>query len=404
MGRGSELLTNREVQTATKPGLLGDGRGLYLKVTLGGGKSWILRYMLAGKRHDMGIGPYPEISLAMARAKALEARRLRIDGVDPLAARRAAKAQAALASAAAVTFREAAERYLKVHAAKWSNPKHAAQWTATLATYAYPTMGPLPVAGIETSHVLAALEPIWTEKAETASRVRQRIETILSYAMAQRWRPEGLNPARLKGNIDVLLPARGAAARVEHHAAVDWRQAPKFWRTLETQAGVGAMALRFCILTASRTSETLGATWDEIDADAALWTIPGERMKARRAHRVPLSPAALEILKALREISSGPHIFPGMKRGKPLSNMSLLAVLKRMGRDDVTTHGFRSTFRDWGSETGAAPEHVMEMSLAHTVGNKLVSAYRRGDLLEQRATVMRGWAAYLTSPIAECGK
>ena len=398
-------LTAVKVRTA-KPGRYGDGGKLYLVVRSQEAAFWVFRYAHAGRARDMGLGPARgrfAVPLAEARDKATALRRTVEAGLDPLAEREAeavAKQAKAEASARqAVTFRQVADQYLTANAAGWSNPKHAAQWTATLAAYAYPSMGAVPVAEVATAHVLAALEPIWRIKPETASRVRGRIETILTAATVRGLR-NGENPARWRGHLAELLPARSKVAPVEHHAALPFPELPAFMLRLQAADGLGARALELAILTAGRTNEVLGATWAEIDLEAAQWTIPAARMKAGREHRVPLSGAALALLRRLATVREGEHVFAGMKPGKPLSNMAMLAALRRMGRGDLTAHGFRSTFRDWAAESTGFPSEAVEMALAHAVGDKVEAAYRRGDLLEKRRKLMATWGSYCTAPPA----
>jgi integrase len=392
--RESEKLTPIAVKNASRPGYYGDGRGLYLHVGPTGGKSWILRYMLHGKAHEMGLGPYPDRGLKDAREKAGEARAKRLDGIDPLAERKAKKALEAAKAAAAVTFKACAGKYITAHRAGWRNAKHAAQWEATLTAYAYPVIGDLSVAAVDTGHVTRILEPIWTTKTETATRVRGRIESVLDYAKVHRWR-EGENPARWKGHLENVLPARGKVAKVEHHPALPWGETGAFMVELDKQDGMAALVLRFAILTAARTGEAIGARWSEIDMQGAVWTIPAARMKAGDEHRVPLSDAALAVLREaakVRQDGADAPVFPAARSGRPLSNMALLMLLRRMGRGDLTAHGFRSTFRDWAAETGQ-PGDIAEAALAHTLG-KVEGAYQRGDLLERRRKLMAAWAAF----------
>jgi integrase len=293
-----------------------------------------------------------------------------------------------------MTFKACAEAYIHAHQAGWRNAKHRAQWPATLNTYAYPVFGDLPVQTIDTGLVLRAIEPIWTIKPETASRLRGRIESVIGWAAAKGYRPSGENPARWKDHLENLLPAKSKVRRVEHHAALPYGQLPEFVAELRRQEGVGALALEFAILTAARTGEVIGAQWDEIDTGARLWTIPGARMKAGKEHRVPLSDAAMAIVEAVVALKQGDFVFPGAKARRPLSNMALLMTLRRMGRDDLTAHGFRSTFSDWCAERTGYPSEVREMALAHTVGDKVEAAYRRGDLFEKRRKVMENWAVF----------
>jgi integrase len=387
-----------------RPGLYCDGAGLYLNVGPSGAASWIYRFMLDGNAREMGLGPLHTIGLAEARERALAARKLRLDGIDPLDARKAEKARkladAAASAAALVTFKKAAEDYIRDNKAAWRNEKHAWQWSATMEAHAYPVIGDVAVSDVNTGHVTKILLPIWSTKAETAARVRGRIETVLDYAKVHGWRT-GENPARWKGHLDNALPARAKVSKVEHHAALAWGKMGAFMAGLETQDGVAALALRFTILTAARTGEAIGARWSEIDTKAAVWTVPAERMKAGQEHRVPLSDAALAVLreaaKLRRDESLDGPVFPGGKDGKGtagLSNMAMLAVLRRMERDDLTVHGFRSSFRDWASENTRHEHAVVEKALAHTIESKVEAAYRRGDLFEKRQRLMNDWAVF----------
>jgi integrase len=376
-----------------------DGGGLYLQAKGLTGCSWIFRYERGGKQRYLGLGSAELVSLAEARDKALAARKLLLNGVDPIEANMAARASAALEAAMGMTFKSCAEAYIDTHKAGWRNAKHADQWGSTLKAYAYPIFGELPVSSIDVGLVMKALEPIWTAKTETASRVRGRIEAVLDWATVRGYR-QGNNPARWRGHLDSLLPRRAKVQRVEHHAALPYAEMGVFMEALRQQEGVSALALEFLILTATRTSETIGATWGEFDLDAATWTVPAERIKAGKEHRVPLSPAALLIVKRLAQSNAGEFVFPGGKRGRPLSNMALLKLLERMGRADLTVHGFRSSFRDWAAERTNFPREVAEMALAHAVSDKVEAAYRRGDLFQKRRQLMEGWAKFCARPIA----
>jgi integrase len=347
----------------------------------------------------MGLGSVDDVTLSEARDKRDDARRkLKNERVDPIDAKRAKAAQERLEKAKAVTFKDAAGRYIKAHGPGWKNAKHAAQWTATLETYAYPVIGELPVQAVDTALVTQILEPIWTTKNETASRVRGRIEAVLDWARVRGFR-EGENPARWRGHLDHLLVDRNRLAR-GHHAALPFAEIGDFMALLRDREGVSARALEFTILTAARTSEALGARWDEIDFDAKVWTVPAERMKAKRDHRVPLSAAALAILKPLSAARASDFVFPGAKSGQGLSNMALLTVLRRMERGDLTAHGFRSTFRDWAAERTNYPRDVAEMALAHAIADKVEAAYRRGDLFDKRRGLMDAWGAFTKLPSA----
>lgn len=386
-------LTALGVAKLKTPGMYGDGGGLWLQVTGKGAKSWIFRFTLRGKSREMGLGPVSTFSLAEAREKALACRKLTYEGVDPIEARNAQRQDAAIEAARAVTFRNCAEAYIEAHKAGWRNAKHAAQWTATLDTYAYPAFGDLPVQAVDTGLVMQALQPIWTTKPETASRVRGRVEAVLDWATTHSYR-RGENPARWKGHLQNLLPKRSKVRKVEHHAALPFEEVPDFLDRIANQSGVAAQALAFTIFTAARTNETIGTQWSEIDLDAGVWIVPAGRMKGGVEHRVPLSEPALAILRGMAETRRADFVFPGGKRGRPLSNMAMLELLKRMGRGDLTVHGFRSTFRDWASETTHFPSEVVEMALAHTIENKVEAAYRRGDLFRKRRELMDAWAAW----------
>jgi integrase len=393
MARKVGVLSGLIVGRATKPGMYSDGGGLYLRVGPTGAKSWVFRFRVGGKLRDMGLGPLHTFSLAEARAKALECRKLRYDGADPLHARQAARQVAKLEAAKAMTFQQCADAYIEAHRAGWENEKHGAQWAATLAAHVYPVFGELPVAAIDTGLVMKALEPLWTTTTETASRVRGRIESVLDWAATREYRA-GENPARWRGHLDNLLPARSKVQKVEHHAAMPYTDVGAFMARLRQQAGAGARALELAILTAGRSGEVLGARCDEFDMGAAVWTVPAGRMKAGREHRVPLSGAALDVLVTMLAVREDAFVFAGSRAGMPLSNMAMAMVLRRMELPELTVHGFRSTFRDWAAERTAYPSEVVEMALAHTVGNKVEAAYRRGDLFDKRRKLMAEWAKY----------
>jgi integrase len=372
-----------------------DGGGLYLQVTKGGARTWIYRFMLNRRAREMGLGPLHTVSLAEAREKARECRKLRLEGIDPIEARKAKRAEERLAEATAMTFQECAEAYIAAHKAGWKSPKHAKQWPSTLETYVYPVFGALPVQAVDVGLIMKALEPIWQSKPETASRVRGRIEAVLDWATARGYR-KGENPARWRGHLDKLLPARAKVRKVEHHAALPYPEVGEFIAALRGQGGVAARALEFLILTTARTGEVIGARWDEFDPGAKMWTVPAERMKAGKEHRVPLSGRALAIIEEMKaaRVNDHPFVFPGGRQGRPLSNMAMLQLLRRMGRHGLTAHGFRSTFRDWAAEQTHFPTEVAEMALAHTVSDKVEAAYRRGDLVQKRRELMEAWARY----------
>lgn len=386
-------LSARFIATETKPGRYGDGDGLYLNVDPGGAKSWIFRYQRNGRATHMGLGALRILPLADARIKALALRRTLLDGCDPMMERRAEKLAKLRNAATAVTFADAARHYITAHKIAWRNEKHRAQWKSTLATYAEPIFGDLPIADVDTGLVLKALEPIWSEKPETASRLRGRIESILDWAKVRGYR-EGENPARWRGHLDKILPARAKVRKVEHHAALPYGAIPGFMTKVRAQQGIAARALEFTILTAARTGEALGARWSEIDLAARIWTIPSERMKSARPHRVPLSNEAVAAIESLRVVCEGGIVFPGARSGRPMSNTAMLMTLRRMGRGDLTTHGFRSSFRDWAAEKTACSNEVVEMALAHAVGDKVEAAYRRGDLFDKRRRLMDAWGEF----------
>jgi integrase len=396
VGKLSALKVARDLS----PGMFADGAGLYLQVSGSGSKSWIYRFWLNGKAREMGLGSLSEVSLSDARVKAGECRRLRQEGVDPIEARKICRAQAALEAAKTITFKAAAANYIASHRAGWRNAKHAAQWESTLTTYAEPVIGALSIQAIDTALVLKVLEPIWKTKPETASRVRGRIEVILDWARVRGLR-QGENPARWRGHLQYQLPAKSKLRRVKHHAALAYAELPNFMSELRAQGGVAARALEFTILTAARTGETIGAVWGEINESDKVWIVPTERMKIEREHRVPLAARTLAILKEARSHTpANDYIFAGGKAGKSLSNMAMMELLRRMGRSDITVHGFRSTFRDWAAECTNFPSEVVEMALAHAVGNKVEAAYRRGDLFEKRRRLMTEWASYCNMPKA----
>jgi integrase len=341
-------LTAVQVTKARTPGLLGDGGGLYLQVSPAGTKSWLFRFMLAGRARSMGLGALHTVSLAEARGEAARCRKLLRERIDPIQARNARRGEAALEAAKSITFQQCAQAYIEAHPAGWKNAKHAQQWENTLTTYAYPVFGSMPVASVDTALVMRCLEPIWKDKAETAGRVRGRVESVLDWATVRGYRI-GDNPARWRSHLAKLLPARAKVRKVEHHAALPYDDMPAFVAVLRKQTGVAARALEFTILTATRTSEVLGALWSEINFDDRTCTVPAVRMKAGADHRVPLCARAMKILKGLCPASRG-YIFPGQGQRQPLSNMAMLMLLKRMQYESLTVHGFRSSFRDWAAE------------------------------------------------------
>jgi integrase len=370
--------------------------GLCLQISKAGARSWILRTTVAAKRREIGLGAYPAITLQMAHQAARDKVEMVKAGHDPVDVRKATKSALTATQAKAFTFKTCALDYIKAHEPSWTNLKHAQQWRNTLATYAYPVMGSMLVRDVDLSHVLAVIQPLWGVKTETATRVRSRIECVLDWAITKKYR-DGLNPARWKGNLDNVLPSARKVSKVKHHAALPVDDVADFMTKLRLQAGTGARALEFSILTAARSGETRGATWAEIDLDAATWTIPGTRMKAGREHKVPLSQPAIDLLKALPRMAGADDlVFVSPKNGQ-LSDMTLTEVTRRM-KAAAVPHGFRSTFRDWASETTNYPSQVAEMALAHTIGDAVEAAYRRGDLFEKRTAMMADWAEFLSKP------
>lgn len=395
-----------------EPGMhfVGGVDGLALQVLPSGGRSWILRMMVGGKRRHMGLGGYPDVPLTHAREKARAARAKVKQGIDPIIEARLNQSLLRASQAACVTFEECTARYIESQSGKWSNPKSPQQWQNTLATYAHPVMGDLMVRDVELPHVMAALQPIWRTKTETASRLRGRIEAVLDWATVSGFR-DGLNPARWKGHLDKLLPAPSKVSNSGHHPALPVSEIGTFVARLRTVDGMGALALEFAILTAVRSGEVRGAMWSEIDMAAEVWTIPGERMKSQKGqkapkpHRVPLSDAAMVLLKKVPRMAESELVFPSV-RGRMLSDATLSAAIKRLNVSDdekwtdptdgrqVVPHGFRSTFRDWCSENTNYPHEMAEMALAHAVGDKVEAAYRRGDLFEKRRRMMADWARF----------
>src|SRR5471032_1873194 len=401
MGRQQQRLSAMQVSKLTKPGLYGDGGGLTLQITPGGVKSWLFRYMMSAKAYGMGLGPTHTVSLAEARQKALAARKLILDGINPLAAKKQEQLASALADARMMTFDQCAEAYVSAHKASWKNAKHADQWTNTLATYANSVFGHLPVAEIDTGLVVKCLTPIWETKTETASRLRGRIESILGWATTSGYRT-GENPARWKGHLDNLLATISKTSRTKHHPSLPYQRIGAFISALRTREGTSARAVEFAILTACRSGEVRGAQWSEFNLESKVWTIPAERMKAKREHEVPLSDAAVTLLKSIPK--NGDLAFAGTK-GKLLSDMSLTAVIRRMNGDDkptwidangdgITVHGFRSSFRMWVAETTSYPREVAEHALAHQLPDAVERAYQRGSQFAKRAALMTEWATY----------
>ncbi|RRQ22959.1 site-specific integrase [Thiohalobacter thiocyanaticus] len=389
-----------QVKQLARPGLrpVGGVAGLCLQITPSGARSWVLRATVGSKRRDIGLGGYPDVTLAQAREKAREMREQIREGVDPVLQRKAARDALIAAQSKVITFDEAARRFIKAKVQEFRNPKHTAQWETTLQAYASPVIGRLPVDAVTLPHIVQIPEPIWTEKTETATRLRGRIESVLSWATVSGFR-SGDNPARWRGNLDAILPKPGKLKKVAHHKAVPVSSGPAFMAALREREGVGSRALEFLILTAGRSGEVRGATWEEIDMEARTWTVPAERMKAQREHVVPLCPDAVKLLKALPVHEDCPYVFPS-PRGKQLSDATLSKVMKLMGVEG-TPHGFRSTFRDWCAEHTNYPREVAEKALAHTIPSAVEAAYRRGNLMTKRTRLMQEWARFLNKPTAK---
>lgn len=418
-----------QVKAAKHPGggrkgpfLISDGSGLYLQITESGTKSWLLRFMLHGKSRNMGLGSCDlgsgGVSLAEARQMVVQAKALLRQGLDPIEARNAnIKTQQAAKleeQAKSITFEYAAQEYINAQKAAWSNSKHRAQWLSTLKTYAFPVIGHKAASEIDADAVEAILKPIWLEIPETASRLRGRIEAVLDFAKAKGWR-SGDNPARWKESLKHRLPPTSKVRRIKHYPALPWSRMPEFMIELKSHEGISVRALEFVILNACRSGEARGAKWNEIDLAARIWTIPAERMKSRREHRIPLSGPAMSVLKELLPFKRGPnsYLFPSNKSGKMLTDMALSMLVRGMNEVKtsasppwvdlkgvpVVVHGFRSTFRDWAEEATSTPHAVSEAALAHVVGDKVEAAYRRSDLFEKRRELMDGWAQHCMKKI-----
>jgi integrase len=399
-GQTVNQLTAAQVQKLKLPGMYPDGAGLYLQVTGIGAKSWILRYSLRGRAREMGLGSLRKVSLAEARRKAGDSHRLLNDHIDPIEHRRQKRCEAALKTAKTITFREAAETYVAAHRAGLKNLKHAAQWRTTITTYAEPVLGNVSIREIDTGLVHRVLNPIWTTKAETPSRVRGRIEAILDWAKVSGYR-SGENPARWRGNLDKLLSKRWKTRTVKHHPALRYDELPAFLQALRLQESSLARMLEFCILTAARSGEVIKASPAEINREKKLWTTPAERMKSGKEHRVPLSERALE----LTNHGNPSYLFPGYLQDRPFNEGAMLKLLKRMGFEELTVHGFRSTFKDWARDRTSFDNYVVEAALAHSLGDKVEAAYARSDVIEKRRKLMEAWAAFCASkPVSDLEK
>ena len=393
MARGIHKLKPLMLTRASKPGRYADGGGLYLTVSDTGSRAWVFMWVRNGKRRELGLGALIDVPVAAARQKAGKLRAVLADGGDPKAERDRQRA----AVAPSVTFKEVAEEYVASHRTGWS-AKHIGQWQGSLSAYVYPVIGSLPATAIDVAGVLAVLKPLWSTKPETASRIRGRIEAVLDYATAHNLRT-GDNPARWRGHLKHLLPARSKLARVIHYAAMPYNDVPAFMETLAQQSGIDARALRFTVLTACRTGEVLGAKWPEIDLGNAVWTIPAERTKARRGHVVPLSAAALELLRHLPRVTGNNHVFPGARPNKPLSEKALLRAMQRTGvAGYAVVHGMRSSFRDYAAERTNVPREIAEEALSHITGSDVELSYRRTTFLEKRRELMEAWARFCTEP------
>lgn len=390
MSREKHRLSARAVTALKEPGRHADGGGLYLAIDPNGRRRWIYRYRWGTKVRDLGLGACPPVGLSDARELAEEARRLVAMGKDPIAERRRAEAEAVKP----VTFAQAAEELLASFDGSWRNPKHRAQWRMTLTDYCKPIRSK-PVSDITTADVLGILKPMWQKKPETASRLRGRIERVMGLAKVRGWR-KAENPATWRNNLDQLLPSPRKLSR-GHHKALPYSEVPGLIEKLRENGSHSALALEFTILTAARTGETIAARWEEFDLAEKVWNVPAERMKARKPHRVPLSPRAVEIIQTLSEARKCDFVFWGVNRRKqygPMSQMSLAMVLRRL-EIPATVHGFRSSFKDWASETTPFPNEVSEAALAHVVSNQVEAAYRRGDLFQKRRALMEAWSAFL---------
>jgi len=389
----------RKFGALAEAGRYSDGGGLYLQIGAGGARSWIFRFQLNGMVRDMGLGSAAIIGLADARGFAGDCRALVARGIDPIAERRQRQQARALQAASALTFEQCARAVIEAKRSSWRSAKHAAQWERSLETYAFPLLGKLPVGEIDTELVIKVLGPIWETKNKTAGRIRERIETVLDAAKARGAR-KAENSARWRGHLENLLAKPRGSRQVRHHPALPYTEIGSFVALLRSHTSTPARALEFLILTATRTNETLGAQWAEIDAGRAVWIIPGTRIKTGREHKIPLTAPALALLKKLHDQRVNDYVFPGKRGNKPLCHMVFSKLLSKMERSDVTAHGFRSTFKDWASEKTNFPREVSEMALSHAIGSQVEAAYRRGDLLGKREKLMAAWAAYCDKPIA----
>ncbi len=394
MARQINKLKALVVRQIKESGWYADGLGLYLQVSPSLSKSWVYRYEVGGKERRHGLGSYPTFSLEDAREAAKVCRRLRKDGHDPIDYRKNERALRALEKAKGMTFSDCVDKYITSHKPSWKSAKHAQQWENTLKTYAKPVIGELPVQNIDVGLVLQVLEPIWQEKTETATRVRQRMESVLDWATARGYR-SGENPARWKGHLDKLLPKRSKVQKIKHHEAMPYADVSDYYLRIREKETIAARALAFIVLTATRSSEAREASWSEIDMVEGVWVIPPERMKGGRTHRVPLTPECLSILEKVKPLNRDGMVFPGMKKGQAISSAALHKYFKGQ-HPNLTVHGFRSSFRDWCAEMTNYPRELAESALAHALRDKTEAAYQRGDLLERRRKLMEAWAVYCT--------
>jgi integrase len=402
--RSIHKLSALAVKQAKTRGYYGDGGGLWLRVGRTGAKSWVFRFKEGGKRHEMGLGPLRDVSLAEAREHAAAMRRARLDGVNPIEARREERHRRAVERMAAKTLHECADAYINAQAPGW-RPAHTHQWRQSLRDHVYPIIGDLPVAAIDAPAIIAVLQPMWNTKTVTASRIRKRLEAVLDYAVVAGYRLPGANPAAWSGHLEHTLAKPRKVAPVKHHAAIDYREIGAFMAALRGYDLIQARALELCILTALRISEIIGARWDEFDLASRVWAVPAERMKGKRKHRVPLSKAAVALVERIPRIDD--YLFPSPRRpGQPIKkNTATEDVLhRRMRRTDITTHGMRAAFRTWAGETTGYPREVIEMALAHRVGNATEQAYARGDLFERRRRLMEEWAQFATATPSVAGE
>lgn len=400
MARQINKLSDRQVKAEKKPGRFADGNGLYLQVSQSGAKSWLFRFMQDGKSREMGLGSTNTVSLAEARTTALECKRLLRDGIDPINDRNERLIKTKTEKNNILTFKHCATEYLKAHSASWKSDRHAEIWASSVKRYANPVIGEMPVNLVDRSHIMRVLDPIWRTKTETAKKLRGRLESILDWATVQDYR-KGENPARWKGHLDKLLPKPSEVSKVKHFPALPYQEINAFMDELRQREAPSAMALRLIILTATRSGELRGAVWSEFNLAEATWTIPADRMKAGKEHIIPLCAEAVSILQGLPRMANTDYLFTGAKSGKPLSDVVFKKLMERMGRTDITTHGFRSTFRDWAAEQTSFPREVIENALAHRLKDKAEAAYFRSNLLNKRRELMNKWGEYTKRPPAQ---